>query len=333
MTVGRRDFFRLLGVGGGAAAFGAAAATGGGSRAGTDAKSGAEADHAPQGAPGLYAGRVDPPLGLNRYSLDSRLRPPPADDRPPGAERAVELVVSETSLQVAHRTYVDAWTYNGGVPGPVLRAKEGDRLKVRLRNPTAHAHSVHFHGRHAPGEDGWQPVPPGAEHTYEVSAEPFGLHPYHCHTLPLDEHMARGLHGVLIVDPPGGRAPAHEVVLVLSGWDLDGDGRNELYAWNGIASFHRRFPIRVPVGELVRLYLVNMVEHEPLASFHIHAQTFDVYPSGTCLEPTAHTDVIALCQGERAIVEFRLPSRGRYMFHPHQSHMAARGAMGWFVAI
>jgi FtsP/CotA-like multicopper oxidase with cupredoxin domain len=248
------------------------------------------------------------------------------DDLPPGSERAVDLAVSETPLEVADKTFVAAWTYNGSAPGPVLRAKAGDRLKVRLRNATAHAHSVHFHGRHLPTEDGWQPVPAGAEETYTVSAEPFGLHPYHCHTLPLGEHMARGLYGALIVDPPGGRRPAHEFVLVLSGWDADGDGRNALYAWNGVASFHRRFPIRVPAGELVRLYLVNMVEQEPLASFHLHAQTFDVFPSGTCLEPTAHTDVISLAQTERAIVEFRLPSRGRYMFHPHQSAPAARSA-------
>jgi FtsP/CotA-like multicopper oxidase with cupredoxin domain len=89
----------------------------------------------------------------------------------------------------------------------------------------------------------------------------------------------------------------------------------------------------VPVGELVRVYLTNFVEYDPIGSFHLHGQTFDVYRSGTSLKPQDHTDVITLGQTERAILEFRLPRRGRYMFHPHQIHMAEKGAMGWFAAV
>jgi nitrite reductase (NO-forming) len=58
-----------------------------------------------------------------------------------------------------------------------------------------------------------------------------------------------------------------------------------------------------------------------------------VYRSGTSLEPHEHTYVITLGQTERAIIEFRLPRRGRYMFHPHQIHMLGKGAMGWIVAV
>jgi len=116
-------------------------------------------------------------------------------------------------------------------------------------------------------------------------------------------------------------------------FSLDGDGRNEVVAFNGVAGAYHRFPIRVPVGALVRVYVVNLLEHDPIASFHLHAQTFDLYRSGTSLTPDEHTDVVALTQGERAIVEFRLPEPGRYMFHPHQSRLAALGAMGWFAAV
>jgi FtsP/CotA-like multicopper oxidase with cupredoxin domain len=76
-----------------------------------------------------------------------------------------------------------------------------------------------------------------------------------------------------------------------------------------------------------------MVASDPVGGFHLHAQTFDVYRSGTRLEPDEHTDVVTLGQAERAILESRLPQRGRYMFHPHQESMAERGAMGWFAAI
>jgi FtsP/CotA-like multicopper oxidase with cupredoxin domain len=75
------------------------------------------------------------------------------------------------------------------------------------------------------------------------------------------------------------------------------------------------------------------VEDPPIVSFHLHAQTFDVYRSGTSLTPHEHTDIVSLGAAERAIVEFRLPRRGRYMFHPHQSRVAERGAMGWVVAV
>ena len=192
---------------------------------------------------------------------------------------------------------------------------------------------LHFHGSFDTTEDGWQPVPPGEQRTYRIAAETVGLHPYHCHTPPYAWHIAKGMYGAMIVDPPRARPAAHEHVLVLSGWDLDDDGRNELYSWNGVAGFFHRFPIKVPVGELVRLYVANLVEYDAVASFHLHSQTFDVYRSGTSLEPQEHTDVIALGPTERAILEFRLPRRGRYMFHPHQSHMIENGAMGWIVAI
>jgi FtsP/CotA-like multicopper oxidase with cupredoxin domain len=225
------------------------------------------------------------------------------------------------------------WAYGGRAPGPILRATEGDVLRVALQNRTSGQHSIHFHGAHDVMQDGLQRVAPGATQVCEILAGPAGVHPYHCHTPPYAWHLSRGMYGTLIVDPVEGRAPAHEFVLCLCGWDLDGDGRNEVFGWNGIAGFYERYPLKVPVGALVRLYLLNMVEYEPVASFHLHAQTFDLYRSGTGRTPHEHTDVVTLGQTERAMVEFRLPRRGRYMFHPHQSHMTEKGAMGWIVAI
>ena len=281
---------------------------------------------------GLYGHGAAAPASLRARDLDAVTRPPAFDGRQ-DVTRSYDLSVTQRQLEVAEGTVAEAWTYAGSVPGPIIRATEGDRLRIRMANHTSHAHNVHLHGRHDPAMDGWEPIPPGAEFTYEVVAEPFGLHPYHCHTAPIAEHIGRGLYGAMIIDPPGGRPPAHEVVLVLGGWDLDGNGRNEVVAFNGIAGAYHRFPIRVPVGELVRVYVVNLLEHDPIASFHLHAQTFEVYRSGTSLEPDEHTDIVSLTQGERAVLEFRLPEPGRYMFHPHQSSLADRGAMGWFAAV
>jgi nitrite reductase (NO-forming) len=279
-----------------------------------------------------YGHGAGAPIGLDEGTLMAATVPPPFDGRR-GVTRTFDLPVTERQVPVADGVVVDAWTYAGTAPGPILRATVGDTLRLRMANRTSHAHNLHLHGSHHPSMDGWEPIPPGQEFTYEVEAGPVGLHPYHCHTSPLAEHVARGLYGALIVDPPGGRPPAHEVVLVLGGWDVDGDGRIEVACWNGIAGGFATHPIKVPVGAPVRCYLVNMLEYEPVGSFHLHAQTFDVFRSGTSLTPDEHTDTITLGQGERAILEFALPHPGRYMFHPHQHRLADMGAMGWFAAI
>jgi nitrite reductase (NO-forming) len=191
---------------------------------------------------------------------------------------------------------------------------------------------LHFHGRHSPAMDGWEPVPPGGESTLQVVAGPAGVHPYHCHVPPVAEHIGRGLYGLFIVDPAVSRPEAHEIALVAGGYAVD-DVANAVVAWNGVAGFFEKFPIKIPVGEPIRLYLANMVESEPVVSFHLHAQTFSVWPAGMGDRPAYHSDVVALTLAERAILEFDLPELGRYMFHPHQHHLAMRGAIGWFAAV
>jgi nitrite reductase (NO-forming) len=276
----------------------------------------------------LYGHIHEPPDWVGPETLDAITLPPP----PRRGPQDIELVVVEQHIEVGAGLHFDAWTYGGTVPGPTIRATEGDLLRIRLRNLTDHPHNLHFHGAHRPEMDGWEPIPAGGEFVYEIEAGPAGLHPYHCHVAPLAEHIARGLYGMMIVDPPEGRSPAHEVVLVLSGFEHEGV-KNAVTAWNGLAGYYDRYPIKVPAGEPVRAYVANMIEFEPIGSFHLHAQTFDVYPAGMGESPVFRTDTLAMGQAERAIIEFRLPHRGRYMFHPHQHHLADRGAMGWFSAV
>jgi nitrite reductase (NO-forming) len=281
----------------------------------------------------IYGGAFEPPRHLNASSLDSLTYPPPPNLNGP-AQRDITMTVTEQLAELGQDVFYETWTYNGTAPGPIIRANEGDQLRVTFRNATERLHNLHFHGRHSVNSDGWQSIPAGQETVYEIEAGPFGLHPYHCHTMPLAIHIGHGLYGTLIVDPPGGRPPAHEIVLVLSGWDIENTQRsNQMYTWNGVAGYFAKFPVKVPVGELIRVYLVNMTEFDASGGFHLHAETFDVFPSGTSLTPTVNTDVINLGQADRAIIEFTLPERGRYMFHPHQHPMASLGAMGWFAAV
>ena len=251
--------------------------------------------------------------------------------------REYEIFAFEREIEIAPGLYFPAWTYNGQIPGPTIRATEGDRIRVTFKNLGAHPHSMHFHGWHPPAMDGalaGQEVEPGETFVYEFDADPFGLHLYHCHTVPLKRHIHKGLYGTFIIDPrsSGSRPPADEMVMVMNAFDTNFDAENEVYAVNTVANAYQNEPIRVTVGRLVRIYLVNLTEFDLINSLHLHGMFFDVYRTGTSLAPSDKTDTVMLCQGERAILEttFRYP--GDFMFHAHQSEFAELGWMGLFRA-
>ena len=136
--------------------------------------------------------------------------------------------------------------------------------------------------------------------------------------------------GAVIVDPADGREEAEELVMVMNGFDTNYDRANEMYAANSIPFAYMHSPIQVKRDELVRIYLVNVLEHDQINSIHIHGNFFHYYPTGTSLEPAEFTDTIMQCQGQRGILEVRFPYTGRYMFHAHQSEFAQLGWMGFF---
>jgi len=256
--------------------------------------------------------------------------------RPDGSLlREYEIYAVDREIEIAPGVYFPAWTFNGQVPGPTLRATEGDRIRIHFLNQGSHPHSLHFHGWHPPEMDGSMPdqqVEPGGSFVFEFDADPFGLHLYHCHAVPLKRHLHKGLYGAFIVDPKTPRPPAEELVMVMNAFDTNFDGDNEVYAVNSVAHYHMAEPVAVPLGKLVRIYLVNLTEFDPINSFHLHGMFFKVYRTGTSLESHEVGDTVMLCQGERAILEttFRYP--GPFMFHAHQSEFAELGWMGLFQA-
>lgn len=305
--------------------------------------------HTPGGSPHLQGtvGRANP-IGIDpmRYLRSWNFNHLPPDERakyyretpqPDGTTlREYEIFAVDREIEVAPGIRFPAWTYNGQVPGPTIRATEGDRVRVRFLNQGSHPHTMHFHGWHHPSMDGSLPehqVMPGASFVYEFTADPAGLHLYHCHTVPLKRHLHRGLYGVFVIDPRGERPPADELVMMLNAFDTNYDGENEVYAVNTVANAYMANPIEVAVGRLVRLYVVNITEFDLINSFHLHGMFFDAYRTGTPGATKDHTDTITLCQGERAIIEttFRYP--GDFMFHAHQSEFTELGWMGLFRAV
>jgi manganese oxidase len=247
-----------------------------------------------------------------------------------------EFVVTVKEIEVAPGVFFEAWTYNGRVPGPTIRATEGDRIRIDLVNTTDHPHTIHFHGFHPSGMDG---VPGAGEaaagetFTYDFIAAPFGTHLYHCHSLPLVQHIHRGLYGAFIVDPKGGRPDANEMVMVMNAFDTNFDGENEIYAINTVAFHYMNEPIRINAGQLQRAHVINITEFDPLNSIHIHANFFDLYRTGTSLEPDEFTDTISMGQAERHMIEFTYSDPGTFMFHAHQTEFVELGWMSAFEVV
>ncbi|MGP1381954.1 MAG: multicopper oxidase domain-containing protein [Thainema sp.] len=247
--------------------------------------------------------------------------------------REFEVTANSSKLQLNSVIPFVSWNLNGRVPGPTLRAKAGERVRIIFHNEDGHSHSMHFHGTHPVEMDGVDPVRHGNTKVYEFDAEPFGVHPYHCHIAPVTRHISKGLYGLFIVDPPQERPPADEMVLVMGGFDINNDGHNELYAFNGIPNYYRDHAIPIYQHQRIRLYLLNMIEFDAAVTFHIHANMFQIYPTGRVLSPTMDSDVITMGTAERHILEFSYKYPGKYMFHPHQDEIAEHGCMGFFDVI
>jgi FtsP/CotA-like multicopper oxidase with cupredoxin domain len=288
----------------------------------------AHAARARHGHAAMIGAEVPAPGGP--HDLDDLLLPPPPLPHQPGRLREYTLVASDREIEVAQGVRFPAWTYNGTVPGPVIRATEDDLLRVRFVNGSSHPHTIHFHGIHPANMDGvFEIVGRGEEFTYEFPARPYGMHLYHCHATPLKKHIHKGLYGAFIIDPPQPRKPAQELVMVLNGFDTDGDGENNFYAVNGPAFYYAKYPIRVRRSQTVRIYIANLTEFDLLNSFHLHGDFFRYYPTGST-DFFEYTDTIMLTQGQRGIIEIDFANTGLFMFHAHQSEFTELGWMGFF---
>ncbi|MCH7492198.1 multicopper oxidase domain-containing protein [Patescibacteria group bacterium] len=272
-----------------------------------------------------------PPEEREKFYKESRL----PDGR---LLREYWFIAEDKEIEIAPGIFFPAWTYNGQVPAPTIRATEGDRIRIHFVNSGTKPHTMHFHGFHTEEMDGAvqdQFVYPGETFTYEFDADPFGVHLFHCHSVPVSQHISKGLYGAYIVDPKEDTRPQadQELIMVMNGFDTNFDEENEIYAVNTVAFHYAKHPIQVKAGELVRIYLINILEFDQINSFHVHANFFDEYRTGTSLEPDTFTDTVIMGQGERSIIDIRFKFPGKYMFHAHKTEFAEKGWMGFFEVI
>jgi manganese oxidase len=252
----------------------------------------------------------------------------------------------------------NGWTFNGTIPGPTMRMTEGDLVRIKVVNSenNSQAHSLHMHSVHSSDMDGVEgpggTIAPGKSFTYEFVAQPYGVYPYHCHVNPIADHINRGLYGMMIIDPKEPRPQMTEFAMMMNAYDLDYDQEgptmirpvnataeeleeeaerdNEIYTVNGKAFDYMYNPIEIQSGKPYRVYLVNMVEFDPINNFHLHGNVFNYITSGTDETADFKNDIVTLSQGDRGILEFQYDIPGRYMFHAHVTEFTDLGWMGFF---
>jgi nitrite reductase (NO-forming) len=241
------------------------------------------------------------------------------------------LIAQDTTVEIAPGVRVDAWTYNGTIPGPTLTATEGDRVIIHFINKTPMPHTVHLHGDHPSAEDGvFEIVPPNGSYTYNFIATPAGALMYHCHVSPVMQHVRMGLYGAFIVYPKKPLPPAREYVLVSGEYDTQNqlNPLPEYYMFNGYAEQYMSHPLIARTNETVRIYLVNL-GLSPAYGMHIHGTLFKAFPSGIWQNPPFKVQSWEIASGNAAILEAKWPWPGKFTFHYH-GIPEERGAMGYF---
>lgn len=209
-------------------------------------------------------------------------RPAPAEVVP------ITLTAKLTTVQVANGDNREAWTFDGTMPGPVLRIKEGDTVNFTLKNEADRVHSIDFHAAKTPWNLHFQGIATGTEGNFTWRADYPGVFYYHCGTDPMIQHIANGMFGAVIVEPrqPLSKADREYVIvqseIYPSPFDVDAmmAGKPTSVVFNGRANRYMDEPLIAKPGELIRLYVVNAGPNQ-FSAFHVIGAVFDrVYASG-----------------------------------------------------
>jgi nitrite reductase (NO-forming) len=282
-------------------------------------------------------------------SLRSTDVPAPIGKREPQTVR-VDLVTVELEGRLAEGTTFGYWTFNGKVPGPMLRVRVGDTVDVHLKNAdgSAMVHSVDFHAATGPGGGAAATqADPGETKSFKFKALTPGLYVYHCATPMVAHHIANGMYGLILVEPEGGLPPVDREFYVMQGeiytaapfgqhgsqeFDVEKllAERPEYFVFNGsVGALSKLHPLQAKVGETVRFFF-GVGGPNFTSSFHLIGEIFDkVYNLGSILsDPLRGVQTVTVPPGGAVITEAKLDVPGNYTLVDHALSRAERGLVG-----
>lgn len=272
---------------------------------------------------------------------------PPPIERIAPTKVQFELTTKEVIAEMAPGVYVNYWTFDGQVPGPFLRVREGDTVELTLKNdPTSlHHHSIDLHAVTGPGGGAAATmVGPGESKTITFKALRAGLFVYHCAEPNVANHMTHGMYGLILVEPAEGMTKVDKEFYVMQGeFYTTGDlGKKGLQIFDAhkmldgepqYITFNGRVKGLVGnmvanVGETVRMYVGNGGVN--LASnFHVIGEIFDtVYPEAALRDGIRNVQTTIVPAGGAAVVEFGLEYPGNFALVDHALARLDRGAWG-----
>lgn len=238
-------------------------------------------------------------------------------------------------MEISPGEFQEVWTFNGSVPGPTLRVHQGDTVRFTLINKDPNmAHGIDFHAGQMDMGKYHQSVKPGESITFDWTAKYPGVFYYHCSAAPVIMHIANGMFGAVIVDPPGFVPEGKEYVLIQHEWYKNGTDLNELInsapqhlAFNGVPFQYMDSPLTAEAGEKVRFYFVNAGINK-FSAFHVIGTIFDkVLMDGNPKNTLHGVQTVAVPPGGALVAEL-YADEGIYAILTHSMKDAMKGALG-----
>lgn len=263
----------------------------------------------------------------------------------------IEMTAQITNIEIANDDMYKAWTFNGQAPGPVIVVNQGDKINFTLKNmDPSMPHSMDMHAVHASPSKDFISVMPNKSGAFSYTADNPGVFMYHCGTQPVLEHIANGMHGMIIVKPKDGYPTDTQVdreyVVIQNEWYKENDindmtnGKPKYVVFstkalktgelntNGTVGALIDHPLLAKVGDKVRFYVLNVGPNET-SSFHVVGTLFDdVYIDGNPYNHLKGLQTVLLPAAGGAVVEFTVTKEGSYPFVNHQFNDATKGASG-----
>jgi nitrite reductase (NO-forming) len=301
-------------------------------------------DHGASTTPGGDAGQgldlmADP--GADFAPYDAAL--PELEELPKGAVRKLRLEISETEKEVAPGVRQTVWTFGGSAPGPVIHGQVGDVFEITLVNNGSEAHGIDFHAGSLAPDELMRPIPPGESLVYRFTATRAGIWMYHCSTMPMSVHIANGMFGAVVIEPPDLPPVDRSYVLVQSEHYFGPQGGSadpekvrleqpDTVVFNGYPNQYDHRPLTAKVGERVRTWVLAAGPNRGSA-FHVVGTQFDrVFFEGSYLlrGGAGGSQALALAPSQGGFVEMTFPEPGHYPLVSHAMVDAERGAHGHF---